>query len=157
MGEAILLFFQRNWKWILALIIIIIVYYTVRRNWTTLKFYFTPRNIDVAPGENTNLTPDQQVQLKALAQNIYTDIYDTPITGHDYSIYDQAMALTDTQLLFVAKFYRENLTHGVTMYDDINNELFVFSDINTRLKERLSKIGEGTKGDSRLAQVRVSR
>lgn len=144
-------FIQRNWKWILVVIVIIVVYYAIRRNWYTIKFWFQPRDIDVAPGETTNISSSNEMQLKNLAQRIYTDIYDTPFWGgHNYSVYEEAMALSDSELLFMAKFYRTKLTRGVTLYDDMNNEVYVFTDLDTALKSRLSKIGEGTKGDSRI-------
>lgn len=143
-------FIGRNWKWMLVVIVLTIIYFTARKNWYRIKFWFQPRDIDVEEGEVTNLSAEKEKELKDLARLIYTDIYDTPYTGHDYDLYARALALSDTELLYMARFYRKSLTRGITMYDDLNNELFI-TNIDTQLKSRLSKIGEGAKGDSRIA------
>lgn len=149
--------FLIKYKWyvigaIIALIIGIIIY----RNWYKIAYYFQPRDVDFETDSTTgtignDITNERKKYLESLASELYNDIYDTPIIhGHNLSLYAMADVLPDVELLYLARFYKRNLTQSNTLYYDINDEYYVLDngsqggDTNspTKLKQHLSKIGE---------------
>lgn len=134
-------FLQKNWKTILTIIVVIILVIIIYRNWYKIKRLFQGRDLDLEPGENLNISPERTKYLENLAILIYADIYDTPITGHKSSLYEEANALTDNELLFVSRYYKRQLSSGVWLYDDLEDEVFA-SDVDTKLMTHLAKIGE---------------
>jgi hypothetical protein len=131
---------SNKYTWIIIAIIIIL--YLLNKNWYRIKSLWQPRDIDLETGESLNIPQQRKLEIEAIARLLYTDIYDTPFTGHTVSVYEQALTLTDNELLYLSKYYKRNLTQGSWLWTDINNEVFAFTDVNTKLQLRLSKIGE---------------
>ncbi len=133
-------------KWFWIVIGVIILGLIARNKWDDLSRWFQPGDIDVEPGgaSSTKDIPDsRKVELKALANLLYADIYDTPFWGgHTISLYEEANDLPDIQLKYLSEYYRKKLTRGNWLEEDIDGELFTTSDINTRLMAHLAKIGQ---------------
>lgn len=134
-------FIQKNWKTILTIVVILVLVVIIYRNWYKIKRLWQSRDVDLEPGENLNITAERTKYLENLASLIYTDLYDTPISGHKTNLYDQANALTDNELLYLSRYYKRQLSSGVWLYDDINDDVFA-SDVDTKLMAHLAKIGE---------------
>ena len=143
---------KSRWFWIgLGILIILIV---VVNQWSNIRSWYRRKtqkgDIDLTPEEKEllakgkePLTDEKEAGLKALAQLLHSDIYDTPITGHNSSLYIQAKELSDTELKFMAKYYREYITKGTYLETDIDNEIYSpFTNIDSLLMARLAKVGE---------------
>lgn len=133
-----------KYKWqIITIIAVIVLIYYLRKNWYKIKNFFAPRDVNVEPGENLDLTTQEENELKALAKAIYTDLYDTPVFGgHDIQLYKQADALSDNKLIFLATYYKRFLSSGNSLYEDIDSDYFATTNVNTVLLAHLSKVGE---------------
>lgn len=142
------MFFRNNWKWIVLLIIAIFLILYIRRNWYKIKRVFQVRDITLEPGEPEEVPVDREPYLKGLASQIYEDIEDTSFFGHKTAVYKELNALSDTELLYVSKYYKRYISGGDTLYEDIEGENFLFVDdvseygIDTKVLTRLAKIGE---------------
>lgn len=146
MGTATL-FIRNHWKIIVLIIIALLLFFYVRKNWQVIKRklggIFTPRDISFEPGEDVVITEARKKVLESIASKLYTDIEYTGWTGHDYTPYTEALALTDNELLYMATFYKRYQSGGNTLYSDIASQYYVTSSIPTQLMARLNKIGEG--------------
>lgn len=145
MNTSAILAFLNKYKWqILIIVGVLVLIYVLRRNWYKIKAFFQPVDVDLEGG-GTSISPQREIELKALAKNIYTDLYDTPFGGlyafHDLALYKQADALTDVELIYLAKYYKRSLSAGNTLYEDIDSDYFS-GDEGTKLMSHLSKVGE---------------
>lgn len=132
-------------KIIIITIILIVVFFIARKNWWRVKALIQPRVINTENGKTT-VSPGREPYLQQLADKIYQDIYDTPVTGHTESLYTEANALSDVELLYLSRYYKRSLTSGVTIYSDLQSEWFALFgstyDAVNALANHLSKIGE---------------
>lgn len=129
---------RRFWIIVIAIVLLVMTY----RNWDRIIRFFQKRDIDFEPGEGINISDIRKKQIQSIAERIYNDIYDTPFIGHNISPYEDALALTDNELLFLSTYYRKSLTRGTSLKDDIQSEVYTFTDVNNKLIQRLNKIGE---------------
>lgn len=132
-------------KVIIWIIIGLVVFFVIRKNWWKIKSWIQPRDLNVEGGQTT-VEPSRKPYLDALAKKLYDDIYNTPLTGHTEALYKEADVLSDVELLSLSRFYKRSLTQGVSLYEDINNERFSpfgsTIDAAGSLMAHLSKIGE---------------
>ncbi len=143
---------------IIAIIVAILLFFVIRKYWSQISKLFQKSDIDFEEGEGL-IIPEKpadivakygadadfksQQELKQLATDLYSDIYDTPYSGHIHSLYSSATHLTDNELRFLAKYYRKSLTHGTYLFTDVDNEGFVpWTNVDTLLMAHLSKVGE---------------
>lgn len=133
-------------KWIFILVIVGIFFIVSRKaDWAGKidQALFSPTDIDHSCGD-AKVSEDRKTFLKDMAGRIYTDIYNTPLFGHDCSVYTEANALCDEELIYVADYYKKYLTSGVSIYSNLsgwNGEYTLFCDFDT-LKAHLSRIGQ---------------
>jgi hypothetical protein len=131
---------RSKWFWIIVGLILLLL--ILRRNWYMIRGWFQPSDID---GQQGPPDASRLPYLKALANSLYVDIYDTPLSGHTYEIYEEALELPDNELKYVSKYYRQHITSGVWLYEDIDNEGFsLWTNIDTQLMAKLSKVGESS-------------
>jgi hypothetical protein len=132
------------WQFKLAIIIaiILLIWLAWRKFGYKVGQLTQARDITLLPGESKNLTSEQESNAKDIAQFIFNDIEDTPITGHDYSSYDQALLLTDKEMNFMADYYKKFLGNGETMYKAIDSQYYITSGVPQKLMARLAAIGK---------------
>lgn len=131
-------FYKYRW-WIAGIILAIIIFIIIRRNIYKLKGKFAPRDINL----EKEPSDERKTYLEGLARRLYTDIYDTPFfTGHDGGLYKEADALSDTELLYLSRFYKRYLTLGTSLKSDIDSQWYPFAGGVTELLTHLQKIGE---------------
>ena len=133
-------FFDKYKKEIIITLIVLIVFFIIRKNWWKISKFFQPPNVDLQPDES--LSEGRMRELEILAEDLKKDIYSTPITGHNYSLYASADALRDTELIYLAQYYKNNLTEGNSLYSDIESQWYTWGDEASELQSHLSKIGE---------------
>lgn len=149
-GSLVILKSKQFWIGLAIIILIIIII----SQWSNIRSWFKKKtqkeDITLTEDEivrleefGSALSNDTKDRLKQLAQLLHSDIYDTPISGHDHDLYTQALNLTDTELKFMAEYYRKYISGGVYLEEDIDNEIFSpFTNIDSRLMAKLSTIGE---------------
>ena len=151
-GQTALTVLKSKWFWIGLVILILLI--TIIKSWSKIRDWIKEKT----QKEDVELTEDEQkrleetgkalsnktkADLKGLSQLLYSDIYDTPITGHDSDLYKQSLNLTDSELKFMSKYYKDHISAGVYLFEDIDNEIFSpLTNIDSRLMARLAKIGE---------------
>lgn len=129
-------------KLIVVVILILLIWLLWRKFGYKFQQLTQARDIQLLPGEDSLLTSEQRSNAKDIAQCIYNDIEDTPITGHDYDCYEQALALTDLELNFLADYYKKYLASGKTLYKDIDSQYYITSGGPAKLMARLAAIGK---------------
>lgn len=144
MNYAAFLYFLNKYKWvIIGIIITIVIIIVLRRNWYKVQHLLHPRDINFETGENLQISEQRKDIIENLAQKLYKDLYDTSVAGgHNTDLYKQALALTDNELLYLSRFYKRYVTNGNTLYEDIDDDYFPLTDVNTKLMAKLAKIGE---------------
>lgn len=144
MNYAAFLAFIIRYKWvILGIIVLIVVIVVLRKNWYKVKHLLHPRDINFETGENLVISEQRKDIIELLARNLYKDLYDTSAWGgHNTELYKQALALTDNELLYLSRFYKRYITNGNTLWEDIDDDYFPLTRVNTDLMARLAKIGE---------------
>lgn len=128
---------------IIAIIVAFLLYLIIRKYWQQIALFFQPADIDWEPGESKVIPQARKAELKGLAADLYSDIYDTPTSGHTNSLYIEADNLSDNELQWMAEYYRKQLTQGVYLYTDVDNEWFGLAyNFDTKLMAHLAKVGE---------------
>ncbi len=143
---------KSKWFWIgLGILIILII---VVNQWSNIRGWIKRKtqkqDIDLTPDEKIlvaegkkPLTDAKEAYLKSLAQLLHSDIYDTPITGHNSDLYIETNGLSDTELRFMSEYYRKYITKGEYLATDIDNEIYSpFTNIDSLIMARLAKVGE---------------
>lgn len=138
-------------KAIILLLLIILIYYLVKKYGGWLKYKFQSSDINYKPGETPNNAGYTagggdigagKEYIERIAGDLYSDIYDTPFTGHSYTPYIQALGLSDNDLKYLADHYKKYLTKGNSLFEDIDNEIFAPGvSLDSDLMARLTKIG----------------
>ena len=124
---------------VLGSIILIII---INKNRYKIKAWFKPIDIDLETGEKIHITDERKVELKKVASNIYTAIYSTLHTGRKLT-FKAALALTENELDFMAKHYKQQVSGGNTLYEDVDNEWMPSTDLDEQLMAKLNKINRG--------------
>lgn len=133
-------------KWTIIVVLGLVIFIIMRKaDWAGKidQALFAPRDIDHDCGD-VKVSEDRKDYLKGVADQIYNDIYNTPITGHSCGIYTEANGLCDEELVYVAEYYKKYLTSGRSIYNDLSGwdgEYTIFCDFDS-LKAHLSKIGQ---------------
>lgn len=132
---------RNKWFWIALIVIILIL--VARKYWHVISRWFQPTDIDLEPGESVKIESGREAELKGVAAELYSDLYDTPASGHNNQLYSNANKLSDNELKFLAKYYRQNLTQGTYLYTDIDEDWFnPFTNVDSMLMAHLAKVGE---------------
>lgn len=131
---------KNKWFWIAVVLIILLL--VLRRNWPRIKNLFQ-RDFGDYPGGD-KIEEEDKARLKELAENLYTQIYSTFSFGLDKraKYMRDAMGLTDTELKWMARYYRTTITRGTCLYKDIDDEWMFLDTVDNELMARLAKIGE---------------
>lgn len=131
-------------KMILIIVGIIVLIIIVKRTdlITRIRRLFTRRyiNYDCTP-TNAKVSDSRIAYLEGIASQIYDDIYNTPYTGHNCTLYQTANALCDEELVYVAQHYRKALSRGTSIVQDLQGQWTFFCDFDTFIAH-LQKVGE---------------
>ncbi len=149
----------KNWRFWLTLIILVLAFFVIRRNWYRFSRIFRPRDIDLKKGETGKVPETQQevvdqfgtgtafksqTELKDIGGRLYTLIYSfkggTASKIHTILV-TEVLPLSDSELLFLSQYYRKFVSKN-TFYDDIDNEWMPLWESDEDLLVRLAKIGE---------------
>lgn len=144
------------YKIIIVVVLALLIISIIKKYGDQLSSFFQSRKINYGPGENAGNQGYQagggdptkgKSFIENLADNIYRDIYETPWSGHNSTYYEEANTLSDSDLLYMADYYKEFLTKGVGLFEDMDNESYTvftdnfFSNAADVMKTRLIQIG----------------
>lgn len=136
----------KNWLYIIIAVVIVLILIRNRHKIANLFEAKAPDRSAEDQGEQP--IPDSRKQfIHGLANNLYNDIYETPWLSHNHLLYSQALGLMDNELKYLATYYRQNLSSGSTLNDDIGGEWYSLdfpttSDAPYKLRTELSRVGE---------------
>lgn len=146
--KPILDFLIKYKREIIILIIVIILIVLIKRNWYRVNKFLNPQAEDKVPenlADNTTQSGFSQartIQIEQIASDIYNDIEDTPVTGHDYEPYGKANGLYDDEIKYMGTYYKAFLTGGQEkMSDAIKSQSFWWSDGPADLANKLTAYG----------------
>lgn len=126
----------------LIIIVVIIIVVAVKKSRSKISQLTQASSIVLLPGEPKVIPTNRQVEIQAIGRALYKDIEDTPITGHYYYPYTQALQLTDNELDYLASYYKTFLSNGESLFDAIDSNYYVTSSIPQDLMARLAQIGQ---------------
>ncbi len=123
-----------QWKLILIVVFLLIVYLLYRRYSSVVKNLFQAKDINkeqivltngqvITVGSAADLPQSQKNYLEDLAGKIKSDIYGLNIT-HQMDLYKTASGLSDAEIDYFAGYYKRNLTNGTSLYEDMDNEAY---------------------------------
>lgn len=90
-----------------------------------------------------DLPQSQRTYLEDLANKIKNDIYGLNWLGvRDTKIYEEANALSDVEIDYLATYYKRQLTSGTSLYEDMNNEYTSYFQDNTGFRNLINKLAK---------------
>lgn len=137
------IWFSKNWKWIIGVIVGLIILYYIYK--AIKKSGAKPHQASF--GSDTVgdvISPQDQDKLKALAENIREDIYCVWCT-RDTELYDDLSLLGNNHLVAINNMYNQmfELQDEETFYQALNNETF-WGDTDGKveaIKDRMRGLG----------------
>ena len=134
-------FLNKYRKPILIVLVIVAVYLLWNKHGYKLTRLFKPAQENNAP---IPLSDVRKQQIENLMAEIHEDISDTDFWGgHHYDIYNQFLGFYDDEMRYGADYYKNFLASGTSFYDDLDGEYFLWSDVNTKVLDKLKEIGRG--------------
>lgn len=137
---VLLTLITKRWFWML--IVGVIVSFIIWRNWVRIKALLRQKRGDF---QSTPISDERKAELKTVAKNAHKAIHETwssHSAGEREDILNVLNHINDNELLFTAKFYKKELNNGVSLYQDVRDEVMWFSNIDNRLMAALERIGE---------------
>ncbi|MFA5408075.1 MAG: hypothetical protein WC343_04810 [Bacilli bacterium] len=129
-------------KWFWYAVIAIIVLIILKRNMYVIKQWLRGRDVSDTNSLEGNLDTVRKESLKGMANAMWEDMDGLNLSGHDTALWNSVYATTDTELIYLAKYYKRYVRNGVSLYEDIGDELMPGTDIDEKIRTRLSKVGE---------------
>lgn len=135
----------RNKRTIITIIVIIILLFIIKTNWYKIRKLLNPQaedNVPEAlqdPNQPDGISPARKIYIEGIASDIYNDIdgWSWYPGSHDYEPYASANALYDDEIQYLGKYYRDYLSKGSKLSDEIDAEYYQWSDGPTTLKNKL--------------------
>lgn len=123
-------------KWVWVALAIVVLYFLFRNPIKRAWQRFTANDGGDYGGEG--LSDTDEARLRVLSNQLHQAIEGLP--GYDREVVmAQAVALSDTQLRFLAEEYEAN--GSATLFTDVDDEMMPFSDVKDQLLQRLRTIG----------------
>ena len=133
--------FIKEYKTQIIVIVVLVVVVVIWNKYSyKLMRLLKPNQQNNAP---IPLSDVRKNQIETLMSKIHSDIHDTPFWGgHDYSLYDTLLGMYDDEIAYGADFYKNFLASGKSLYHDLDNEWFLWSDSNNILLAKLTELGK---------------
>ena len=133
-------FLADNKKTVLIVLGLLLLAFLLKKYWWKIERFFK------APPSKENsqipLTDARKSAIEGTASLIYTDIYNTPLTGHNYSSYDTALGYYDDELEYCADYYQLYLASNNSVHSDIQSQWYTWGDSPERLQTKLAKVNK---------------
>ena len=137
-GGKILDIAMKNKKLIIGIVIIILVIVLWQRHAWKLGRLFNPSQRNNSPEATIN--DARKEGIEKIANRIYEDIESTPIFGHDYTPYEEALNLYDNEIEYLATYYKTHLNSGSTLWDSIDSQWYTWGYSPLKLQSKLKEL-----------------
>jgi hypothetical protein len=134
-------FLADNKKTILIVVGLFLLAFFLKKYWWKVERFFKPRASENSPIE---LTDSRKSQLQAISNAMFQDIENTPFwTGHDYTSYEQTLAVYDDELKYMADYFKNFSSAGeYSMKVGIDSQVYTWGDSPAQVSNRLSELGK---------------
>lgn len=133
-------FLTKYRKPILIVVVIVVLYLLWNKHGYKIARLFKPAQSNTAPFPISDVRKEQ---IENLMSEIYDDIEDTDFWGgHHYDIYNQLLGMYDDEISYGADYYKNFLANGNTLYSDLDSQWFLWSDVNTKVLDKLKELGK---------------
>lgn len=129
---------------IALVVVLLIILYKERYN---IKRMFVNGSSDnsvnglVNSNYRLNLPTNRKAELEMLASQLYKDLYNTSFwRGHNMDLYVKALLLSNADLLYLKDYYKEKVSGGIALQEDIEEDYFPLTTVDEELKARLINI-----------------
>ena len=140
-------------KWFWIGIGALILFILLQRNWYKISRLFQRSDVDKEEDEKINIpeTVDDaptgyqysnKAEIEELARNLYSTIYQYQGSWNTEKYMQEAYELTDNELKYLSKYYRQYVTKDNWLYSDIDDEFFPLTNLDEKLMARLTQVGE---------------
>jgi hypothetical protein len=124
----------------------LILLYILYRNWSKIKQFFG-KDYGVYSSGGGTYTPagipdGRKGELETLAKELYDKIYGVTTFTDKETSFIKANSLNDTELKYLAQYYKSALTRSDSLYHDVDSEWMPFSSEDENLLARLSALNE---------------
>lgn len=130
------------WYGLGGLILLFILY----KNWAKIKQLFGKDYGTYSQGGGgyapAGIPDGRKAEIEALAQELYDKIYGVTTFTDKETSFIKANALNDTELKYLAQYYKNALTRSDSLYHDVDSEFMPFTDEDEKLMSRLSALNE---------------
>jgi len=126
-------------KQIIIILVLVALYLLYNKYGYRIQRFFNPASSNTSP---IPLTDFRKSQIQEITQKIKADIYNTPLMGHDYTVYESFLSLYDDEMSFGADYYKNYLTSGTSLHSDLSGEYFITGDVNQRVLDKLTALGK---------------
>jgi hypothetical protein len=137
-------FIKDNQKMIIKGVIVLVVVYLIYKNWWRMARVLKPKSENTSPDtENgVGISDSRKTYIEGVSSDLYNDIYYTGFTGHDYTPYSLANGLFDDEVKYLADFYKNHLSAGNSLYNDINSQWYTWGNEAENLMNLLASNGK---------------
>jgi len=137
-------FVKNNQKMIIKGIVIGVIVYLVYKNWWRISALLKPKAPNISPHtqDGNGISDSRKTYIESIASDLYTDIYSTGYTGHDYTPYTVALSFFDDEIIYLADFYKNHLAGGNSLYNDIDSQWYTWGNEASDLMNLLSANGK---------------
>ena len=137
-------FVKNNQAMIIKGIVIFVLIYLIYKNWWRISRLLKPKSQNVSPDtqEGNGISETRKAYIEGIASDLYSDIYSTGWSGHDYTPYTVALSFFDDEIVYLADFYKNHLASGNSLYNDINSQWYTWGNEAEDLMNLLSANGK---------------
>jgi hypothetical protein len=137
-------YFKKNQKMIIKGVIAFVIIYLIYKNWWRISALLKPKSQNLSPDAlaGEGISDSRKGYIEGLASELYEDIYSTGWTGHNYAPYDKANGLFDDEIKYLADFYKNHLSSGNSLYNDIDSQWYTWGDEANTLMSLLASNGK---------------
>jgi hypothetical protein len=136
--------FKKNQKMIIKGVVAFVIVYLIYKNWWRVAAILKPKSENVSPDTESGngISDSRKSYIEGIASALYSDIYSTGWFGHDYTPYENANGLFDDEIVYLADFYKNHLSSGESLYNDIDSQWYTWGNEANTLLSLLASNGK---------------
>jgi hypothetical protein len=135
-------------KLVIGILISFGLFIVWRNRYGIKKFFFEGKAPNRGSEDQLNIPipESRKSEIQSLAAKLEQDINNTPWINHDYPIYKQALGYADNEIVYLADYYKQNLSPSESLYDAIEGEYYTwdwyYETWPYELQSRLAEVGK---------------
>lgn len=131
----------------IVIVLVIIIILIIWRNKYKIQKFFTPKAPNMGTEEQLQqpVLESRKIIIHSLAGKLEKDINNTG-WSHDYTLYSEALGLADNELIYLADYWKSNLSPSESLYDAIGGEYYTwdwsYEETPWELQNKLAQLGK---------------